>query len=75
MPQRESKNFSFSEAVLKPGLTKFAKSLRKEQEMISWKCHGVTESTEPVGKRATFQMRYPHLEGNNFSRPFEGVAP
>jgi len=41
----------------------------------SWNCHGVTESTEPVEKRAPFRMLYPHTEGNNFSRPFEGVAP
>src|SRR5438093_7322727 len=30
---------------------------------------------KPVGKRAPFQMLYPHPEGNKFSRPFEGVAP
>ncbi|PYV82446.1 MAG: hypothetical protein DMG05_28125 [Acidobacteria bacterium] len=39
----------------------------------SWNCHGVTESTEPVEKRAPFhnQMLYPHPEGNNFSRPLK----
>ena len=33
----------------------------------SWNYHGVTKSTEPVEKRATFQMLYLHPEGNNFS--------
>src|SRR2546422_8914062 len=29
----------------------------------SWNCHGVTESTEPVEKRAPFRMLYLHPEG------------